>query len=123
MKVRSKKTKKLCEPLCTLCLCAEKFFQHRVHRGSQSYTEKIIIQNHINQINHSSDKVFGLLRSARNDAVPFCEPCVSFANLAVKKLKPQRTQRFSQRTQRKNLVNLENLNKILVQTITLNIKS
>ena len=45
----------------------------------------------------------GLLRSsfltARNDAVPFCELCVSFANLAVKKIKPQRAQRFSQRTQ------------------------
>ena len=46
--------------------------------------------------------------TARNDDVPFSELCVSFANLALKKIKPQRTQR-------KNLVNLENLNKILVQ--------
>jgi len=78
----NKSKKKLCEPLCSLCLCAEEFFQHRVHREPQSYTEKIIIQHHINQKNHSSDKknlcesvlsvlsVFkktGLLRFARND--------------------------------------------------------
>jgi len=66
--------------------------------------------------------VSGLLRSARNDDVPFSELCVSFANFALKKIKPQRTQRFSQRTQRKNLANLENLNKIVVQTKKINNK-
>jgi len=54
--------------------------------------------------------------TARNDDVRFSELCVSFANFAVKNIKPQRTQRFPQRTQRKNLVNLENLTKIIVQT-------
>ena len=71
--------------------------------------------NQTNHKNQSSDNFSGLPRrsclTARNNVVPFCELCVSFANLAVKKIKPQRTQR-------KNPENLKNLTKILVQTNT-----
>ena len=48
--------------------------------------------------NQSSDNFSGLPRrsclTARNNVIPFCELCVSFANFAVKKIKSQRTQRF-----------------------------
>ena len=45
--------------------------------------------------------------TARNDVVPFCEPCVPFANFAVEKINRKEHKEFSQRTQRKNLVNLK----------------
>ena len=84
---------------CDYFDCSD-FFQHRVHRESQSCTEK-------NCRNHDFNKIFKINKIAN---FAFSLRTLRFYFL------PQSSQRFSQGTQRKNLFNLENLNKIKVQT-------
>jgi len=60
----------------------------------------------MNRILHTYEVDFHKINKMNRTQKTFCGLCVTFANLTVRKIKPQRTQRIFARNAKKNLVNL-----------------